>query len=335
MASTQVHVPPFWDDALRSEYDRWWRPEELSRQQLYPRPINRYAFKGRKSWFHHQQYLYPAPAIEPRVRPIVSGVPQPPPPKRQKKGNPPSSSRSSTGKSKKVTPADSVLRMRQLRFYPIAAQRTVLKTWFAADRHTYNWALGVLKRQFLRGRRVISLHKFSLKPTFVTCHPSRVPRSLRWMKETPTSVREQAVFELAAAYEAAFSTFHHTPRKPFPTIKFRSKKAGEAAITIPTANFSKTTGRRWDFYIKTFPGKLKFKRRDITRIIDHHPDGPIRQVKLTVTRTGKFYMHVPIYVPKTRVKAENLGHLVTQDPGAKPFMNYYEGIHASKLCVID
>jgi putative transposase len=254
---------------------------------------------------------------------------KPPRPNKRRKNRPKkrqsskTTSSNPTGKSQKVVPPGCVLRTRTLRFYPTSAQRRTLGIWFAAARHTYNWALGVLKRQHLRGKRVISLHKFSLKPTFVTCHESRVPRNLRWLKEAPCSVREQAVFELAGAYKAAFTLFESTLSGPFPDIKFRAKKGGEPAITIPSANFSKQPDRRWDFYTSTFPGALKFKSRDVTRIIDRHPDGPPRDVKLTVTRTGKYYMHVPIYVNTTTVPPRNVGHLVAQDPGGNPFMNYY------------
>ena len=143
------------------------------------------------------------------------------------------------------------------------------------------------------------------------------------MKAVPCSIREQAVFELAAAYKAAFVFFNSTLTNPFPDIKFRSKKVGEPSITIPTQNFSKQTGCRWDFYTSIFPGKLKFRKRDVSRVINQHPEGPIRDVKISVTRTGKHYLHVPVYVLKTAVKASNIGHLVAQDPGANPFMNYY------------
>ena len=222
-----------------------------------------------------------------------------------------------------MVPPGFVLRTRTLRFYPTSAQRKTLGIWFAAARQTYNWALGVLKRQYLRGKRVISLHKFSLKPAFVMCHQSCVPRNLRWMKEAPCSVREQAVFELAAAHKAAVALFESTPSGPFPDIKFRAKKAGEPAITIPAANFRKQQDRRWEFYPSVFTEKLRFKNRDITRIINRHPNGPPHDVKLSVTRTGKYYMHVPLYIPKTTVAPSNIGHLIAQDPGANPFMNYY------------
>ncbi len=96
-------------------------------------------------------------------------------------------------------------------------------------------------------------------------------------------------------------------------------------MTIPTANFSKIAGKRWCFYVNSLPekGMLRFHKRDMKRIIERNPDGPAMAVKLTMTRTGRFYMHAPLYVKKQSVPARNVGHLVAQDPGSNPYMTYY------------
>jgi len=183
--------------------------------------------------------------------------------------------------------------------------------------------LGILKRHYLRGIRVIRKDRIPLKTEFVTCSAERMPVRLRWMRDVPYDIREQATNELSLAYKSAFAFLETNPGTPFPDIKFRSKKYGEPAITIPTKAFSKQSGRRWEFYVSKFPGKLKFRQRDVRRVLDRNADGPVGDTKLRVTRTGKYYLHVPIYVKKTTVSPENMGHFASYDPGASPFITYY------------
>jgi putative transposase len=75
--------------------------------------------------------------------------------------------------------------------------------------------------------------------------------------------------------------------------------------------------------VSKFAERLKYRQRDVRRVIEKNPDGPVGDTKLTVTRTGKYYLSVPIYIKKSVVEPKNRGHLVTLDPGANPFINYY------------
>ncbi|KAI9004708.1 hypothetical protein BC832DRAFT_615078 [Gaertneriomyces semiglobifer] len=68
----------------------------------------------------------------------------------------------------------------------------------------------------------------------------------------------------------------------------------------PTQNFSKRAGQRWNIYTPSLPdgGRLHFHKRDMRRIIEKHPNGPLRAVKITMTKTGRFFMHAPFYIEK-------------------------------------
>jgi len=70
--TAQTHDPPFWDDNLQPNYSRWWRPQEVNRTTLYPRPLSRFTFRNQHSWFHHEQYEYPSPHVERRLRPVTA-----------------------------------------------------------------------------------------------------------------------------------------------------------------------------------------------------------------------------------------------------------------------
>ncbi|KAJ3294548.1 hypothetical protein HK104_003512, partial [Borealophlyctis nickersoniae] len=200
-------------------------------------------------------------------------------------------------KSTKQTPAGHVLRTYRLRFYPTPDQRRMLKEWFAGARSTYNWALSVLKNHYRRGLRLIDpSNRMALKTQFVTCHVSRIPKNRRWLKNVPYLIKEEATKELSMAYAAAFSRLADGSAKVFDHIKFRSAK-----VLVQQRSPSQQP----------------------TSVNALATDGPPRAVKLTKTKTGRFFMHVPLYVRKEQVRPEATGHLVTLDPGSNPYMTYY------------
>ncbi len=331
-----MHDPPFWQDPLQPQYDKWWRPQDPPSHAV----ISQHLIKT-NSWFHHVQYDYPSGSRDKTLRRTEShavggNAPNQSsknPHKRKAKDSAVKGKETSTKKrsvafgSKKVVPLDCVIRNYKMRVYPTTAQKRVLRTWFTAVRHTYNWALGVLKKHYKRNLRVICpSNRMALKTQFVTCKANRMPKRLRWLRSVPYSVREESTKELSMAYSAAFARLRDGTSNQFDDIRFRSvKNQSPSAMTIPTANFSKISGKRWCFYVNSLPGKgtLRFNKRDIKRILAQNPDGPAMAVKLTMTRTGRFYMHAPLYVKKQSVPARNIGHLVAQDPGSNPYMTYY------------
>ena len=290
-----MHDPPFWQDIRAEEYARWWRPEDT----LQPAP--RYEIPT-GSWFHHVQYGYASGSSERRLKrkDIASSQPlgnvtktnakkrkRKIDGKKEKEGEQEKKKRTVAFGSKKIVPPNHVLRTFTMRIYPTASQKGVLKTWFAATRHTYNWALGVLKKHHQRGLRMISpSNRMALKTQFVTCHTDRVPRRLRWLKDIPYSIREESTKELSMAYAAAFKRWTDGMSSHFDDIKFRSVRSrAPQAITIPTQNFSKVEGQRWRFYVKSLPdgGDVRFFKRDIERVLNRFPEGPARAVKITMT----------------------------------------------------
>ncbi|KAJ3293595.1 hypothetical protein HK104_004347 [Borealophlyctis nickersoniae] len=153
-----------------------------------------------------------------------------------------------------------------------------------------------------------------------------MPKRLRWLKQVPHAIREEATKELSLAYAAAFRRRADGSARVFDHIRFRSlKDRRPSSITIQSQNFSTGQGHRCDFYTTLLPGggRLRFNNRDRRRIVDTNPEGPPRAVKMTMTRTGRFFLQVPLYVPKKQVRPEAIGRLVPLDPGSKPFLTYY------------
>ena len=57
--------------------------------------------------------------------------------------------------------------------------------------------------------------------------------------------------------------------------------------------------------------------------IETFPNGPVRQIEISLTPSGSFYMIVPFYKKIVDIDESCKGHLVATDPGSNPFMTYY------------
>jgi len=301
----------FWNSAKTEEYAKWWKPSGAV--PLLPRTEYK--------WPTHTVYDFPRDSKkDPRVVQIQDAPDPPPEPYPRAKKQKITRAKGMFG-SKRVTPDDHLLVCRKVRAFPTSAQRKVLQLWFDGARQTYNWALGIFLRQHRRAQKQ-KTNRIALKKRFVTCKMSCMPRNKRWIREVPYTIREGATNELSKAISDRFGDAKRL-EKPFKPPKFRSKFDNVKSINIDTQNFNKKQGKRWQFYITLFPGCLRIRGRDQRRILDAHPEGPIRSVRLSMTRTGKIYMHIPIYIPKKPLNDNAKGHLVSLDPGSNPFMTYY------------
>ena len=247
-----MYDPPFWKTELEEKYSRWWIPSLPERCSVS------FSSTTTESWFSHVQYKYPSGSNDKLLQrnPSTTKLTET---ERDKEDDNEGKKDALSGEkrkvlfaSKKVVPADKVLRVVTMRFFPTKDQQRVLKKWLSAARHTYNWALSVLKDHFTRKLKIIKpSNRVSLKMHFVTCHKHRFPRRLRWMRKVPYSIREEATKELSLAYAAAFRRRENGSRGTFDDIKFRSiKNSKPATITIPTQNFSKKSGCRWDIFLE-------------------------------------------------------------------------------------
>ncbi|KAJ3157177.1 hypothetical protein HDU89_002589 [Geranomyces variabilis] len=185
---TEPIIPPssattrlqWWDDAQKQEYQRWWRPHEPpvgmacpTSTTLHRMPRRRKGLlkdipsKSYDSWFHHRRYLYPSDNNT--IQKVERRAPLPPvkakpPTQRNRK---PSGGRQ---RSKRTVPDEHVQRTWKLRIFPTRQQRPTLKLWMKAIRATWNWALGVLRKQYkTHGKTFVSTTSFEgLKKNFVT-----------------------------------------------------------------------------------------------------------------------------------------------------------------------
>jgi transposase len=309
---TNVSSTPFWTPERTVEYSRWWKPVG----DVVP---NRET--AAHQWPTHVTYHYGhQPSASTSVHPI-SNAPDPPsePYPRAKKQKITRDKGMFT--SKRVTPDDHLIVCRKVRAFPTSEQRKILQLWFDGARQSYNWALGVFLKQLRKGHAQ-KTSRIALKRRFVTCKESCMPKGKRWIRQVPYTIREGATYELSKAISDRFGDAKRMGT-PFRSPKFRSKLDNVKSINIDTQNFCKKVGQRWRFYVTLFPDTLRVRKRDQRRVLDAMPDGPIRSVRLSMTRTGKVYLHIPIHKRITDISKSSKGQLVSLDPGSNPFMTYY------------
>ena len=302
----------FWTPERAGEYSRWWKPVG-----------NVPSFKetSENEWPTHVTYHYgDQPHMTSSVLPI-SNAPDPPPDPYPRAKKQKITREKGMFSSKRVTPEDHLIVCRKVRAFPTSEQRKILQLWFDGARQSYNWALGVFVKQF-RKSLPQKANRIALKKRFVTCKESCIPMRKRWIRDVPYTIREGATHELSKAISDRFGDAKRTST-PFRSPKFRSKFDDVKSINIDTQNFCKKDGKRWQFYVTTFPGVLKVRDRDRRRVIDTMPDGPIRSVRISMTRTGKVYMHIQIHKHLKEISEPAKNHLVSLDPGSNPFMTYY------------
>jgi transposase len=125
------------------------------------------------------------------------------------------------------TPLPSEKVVRRLRLYPDPETKATLRRWFGCVRATYNAALERRKTH----PKSTPINKFWLRNRFVNA--CNVPVAKRYLLDTPKHVREGAIEDLVLAYKTNFAKRAMNPQHTF-DISFRSKKADEQSILIPT-----------------------------------------------------------------------------------------------------
>lgn len=308
----------FWKDSLKTEYERWWRPTG----DVVPWTI----IEHNSDWPEHIEYFYPDPFTPNlKVEPIVDAPDPPPDPYEKQTKKRKRAPQQFT--NKKVVPPDHVLCSKKILLRPSSCQKKVLRTWFASARHTFNWALGVLKKNNIT--KYADTKRMDLKTRFVTCNDTRVPKRIRWIRKVPYTINEAATARLAKAFSDRRGDSKDL-KKPFRFPNFITKGKTETTINIDKQNFSRKEGDKWKFFVKTFPDQeddnvnyKRFMKKKDRNWINQFPDGPVGGIKISLTPTGSYYMIVPFYKKMIDINPAIKGHLVATDPGSNPFMTYY------------
>lgn len=183
-------------------------------------------------------------------------------------------------------------------------------SWFGCVRKTYNWALECIKQD----PKNYKINVPALRKHFVTA--AAIPEDKKYLLDCPKHVRDGALKDLVVAFKSNFTKRANNSDHKF-DISFRSRKHGEAAITIPKEAIKLIEqGKQLQMYPTYLQNFLKLKTRN--------RDQPLQEInhdcKLVLDRLGRFYLLVPI---KKSVTPSNSQGWVALDPGCRTFQTMY------------
>jgi putative transposase len=291
-------ITPFWDPAMVPRYRTCWLPtaDNLQSESL----------ADESHWFEHTSFTKTTNGSNDVPFKLKENIDVSLAHSKKK-----SKRRKKTIGSKKILSEDETYRTHKVRLYPTMEQKLLLQKWFAGSRYTYNWAMYKTKTMRECGFRV-NYSRQALRNLVV---PEKVipkrNKSLNWLLEVPKDIRAQATFELSDAYLNTFDKFKKTGKTS--VMKFRSVKDGLQSITIQSNGIS-TNQETGSLNIYSTFMKQPIKMREdilVSKGIS---------LKISYSRTGKYYVHVLRIVNKTQTTSTDIGAI---DPGVKPDLAYY------------
>jgi len=192
-------------------------------------------------------------------------------------------------------------RVRKIVLHPTKEVAQKLTRWMGCCRWTYNQALAYIND----GKE----HKktfYWLRNRFVNA--SNVKPSSKFLLETPKHVREGAVKDLALAFSNNFKRKKKDPGHTF-SIRFRKKKDAQSIVIPKSAFVQKGNG------VVMYPQMLT--KEPLVHIMPKH------DCRLSIDRTGRFVLYVPIDVPVKKFTPAHNNHVervVALDPGVRTFL---------------
>jgi len=161
-----------------------------------------------------------------------------------------------------------MLNATKIRLYPTIAQRQALARQFGCARWVFNWGLDLSRRTYLETGKGLTCNALATKLP-------KLKQEHDWLREADSQALQQALQNLAAAYEAFFKGRARYPR-------FRSKH-GKQSFAYPQR--VKISARRENGWGSLALPKIGQVRANIHREIV----GKIKTVTITLDATGRYW----------------------------------------------
>ncbi|ACH46754.1 putative transposase [Feldmannia species virus] len=220
-----------------------------------------------------------------------------------------------------------VLRCRKVRILPSEEQREILKSCFGIHRHIYNECVKAEKDGDIDGAGVRECYKW--RKAFTT-REDYYGQGKNWKDDCPSHTKQQAVEEFfknkktglklvsegkIRRFDIGFKSRFKCRQETIPFEKFLIKKKDSTNPLSKSLVSTTYKGKSMDLRIMGKVPKV-FKDRDdqgFTRT----------EMKITRTKTGKYYAIVSFEVPQTSRFPEIHGDMISFDPGCKTFQTYH------------
>lgn len=230
-------------------------------------------------------------------------------------------------KSQKMKEKGVLLRCRKIRIAPTEDQKEILKGCFGVHRYIYNECVNAENDGRIQGASVKECSKWR---TLLTNKASYHEKGQQWKDSCPTHAEQQAVEEFfktkrtaldlvvngkLRAFKIGHKSRYRCRQETIPLERFIIKKFDPS--DGHSRSLVSTVYERKPMHFEVM-GKIPkvFRDRDDTTFT-------CTEMKITRTRTGKYYAIVSYEVPQTSRFPELHGDMVSFDPGAKTFLTYH------------
>ena len=188
-----------------------------------------------------------------------------------------------------------------------------LKRWFGSVRHTYNWALGCIK---VKPSQYKVANMIWLRKRFV--NSCNIPKDKAFLLDTPKSIRDTAVSDLAEAFKSNFAIKKKNPEHKF-DIKFRKKKDAQS-ITITSEQVKNWDVEKNEFGM--FPTFLKNKIKFHVAKNRTAPTSVSYDCKLLMSKLGKYSLVIVFHDPPCESQTGKIKQC-SIDPGVRTAATIY------------
>ncbi len=220
-----------------------------------------------------------------------------------------------------------LLRCRKIRIVPTEVQKEILKGCFGVHRYIYNECVKAENDGLIQGAGAKECSKWR---ALLTNKPNYYEKGQQWKDSCPSHAKQQAVEEFfknkktaldlvanekLKAFKIGYKSRYRCRQETIPFERSMIKKVDQP--NAPSGSFICTVYNRKPMEFKVM-GKIPkvFTDRNDTAFTR-------TEMKITKTRTGKYYAIVSYEVPQSSRFPELYGDMVAFDPGAKTFLTYH------------
>lgn len=230
-------------------------------------------------------------------------------------------------KSQRMKEKGVLLRCSKIRIVPTKDQKEILKACFGVHRYIYNECVTAENDGLIQGASVKECSKWR---TLLTKKDNYHERGQQWKDSCPTHAKQQAVEEFfknkrtaldlvvngkLKAFKIGHKSRYRCRQETIPFERFMIKKVDQSDRLSRSLICTAYDRKPMEFGVMGKIPKVFTDRNDtvFTR----------SEMKVTKTRTGRYYAIVSYEVPQTSRFPELHGDMVAFDPGAKTFLTYH------------
>ena len=205
-----------------------------------------------------------------------------------------------------------VVRARKIRLYPTTKQKKKLSEWFGAARWVYNQCVEAVNTK--KSERKLGV----LRNLYVNSEAEAL-RERQYFLTVPYEVRSDAVRDALKAFTTSFALLRNKKIDKF-QVKHRSRRDATQNIYMRGKSFSSKS----NFFYTTMFCDDTTKERWTMRSAERLPCTMESDCRLMRTKSGEYYLVVPMYKKKMLDVSRERALICAMDPGVRTFQTIYD-----------